>query len=100
LLKRHLREEAFMKRISAVAAALGLAWAAGAGIASATLPMQKQAKDAGVQGVACITCHGEKMPKKGASTLNEKGKWLVSEKDRRKAKEIDGAWLKEYKEKK
>ena len=89
-----------MKRTLAVAAGLSLAWLTAAGVASATLPMQKQAKDAGVQGVACITCHGEKMPKKGATTLNDKGKWLVSEKAARKAKEIDGSWLKEYKEKK
>ena len=82
------------------AATAGLAWAALVGIASATMPMQKQAKDAGVAGVACISCHGEKMPKKGASTLNDKGKWLVAEKDKRKVKEVDGAWLKEYKEKK
>jgi hypothetical protein len=89
-----------MKRRLATAAALGLAWTALAGIASATMPMQKQAKDAGVAGVACITCHAEKLPKKGAMTLNDKGKWLMAEKDKRKAKEVDGAWLKEYKEKK
>lgn len=89
-----------MKRTLATAAALGLAWTALAGIASATMPMQKQAKDAGVAGVACITCHVEKMPKKGAMTLSDKGKWLVAEKATRKAKDVDGAWLKEYKEKK
>ena len=89
-----------MNRTFVTAATLGIAWAALAGIAAATMPMQKQAKDAGVAGAACITCHGEKMPKKGASTLNEKGKWLVAEKEARKAKEVDGAWLKEYKEKK
>ena len=88
-----------MNRTLAVAAAAGLCWAVLAGTASATMPMQKQAKDAGVAGVACITCHAEKMPKKGAMTLNEKGKWLVAQKDTRKAKEVDGAWLKEYKEK-
>jgi hypothetical protein len=89
-----------MKRTFVTAGTLGLAWAVLAGIAWATMPMQKQAKDAGVAGVACITCHGEKMPKKGAQTLNDKGKWLVAEKEARKAKDIDGAWLKEYKEKK
>lgn len=88
-----------MKRTFVITAGLGLAWAALSGIASATMPMQKQAKDAGVAGVACITCHAEKMPKKGAMTLNDKGKWLVAEKETRKAKEVDGAWLKEYKEK-
>lgn len=85
-----------MKRTLAITAALGLAWAALAGTASATMPMQKQAKDAGVAGVACITCHVEKMPKKGAMTLNDRGKWLVAEKEKRGAKEVDVAWLKEY----
>lgn len=89
-----------MKRMFAVAGALSVAWLAGAGMASATLPMQKQAKDAGVQGVACTTCHVEKMPKKGAMTLSDKGKWLVAQKDAKKAKAVDGAWLKDYKEEK
>ena len=89
-----------MKRIFALTGALALAWLGGAGVASATMPMQKQAKDAGVQGVTCISCHGEKMPKKGAMTLSDKGKWLVSQKESKKVKEVDGSWLKEYKEKK
>jgi hypothetical protein len=89
-----------MKKARTVAAGLAVAWLAGVGVAPATLPMQKQAKDAGVQGVACITCHVDKMPKKGASTLNDKGKWLVDQKAAKKAKEVDGSWLKDYKEKK
>ena len=64
--------------------------------ASATVPMMKQAKTAGVQATDCLYCHGEKMPKKEASTLNDRGKWLMAEKDKRKAKEVDGAWLKDY----
>jgi hypothetical protein len=72
----------------------------GARTASATVPMMKQAKGAGVAAADCLYCHGEKMPKKGASTLNDRGKWLMDEKDKRKAKEVDGAWLKEYVEKK
>jgi hypothetical protein len=64
--------------------------------AGATVPMMKQAKTAGVAVTDCLYCHGEKMPKKGASSLNDRGKWLVSEKDKRKAKEVDGAWLKDY----
>jgi hypothetical protein len=68
--------------------------------ALASLGMQKQAKEAGVPVENCLYCHGEKMPKKGAFTLNERGKWLEGEKDKRKAKEVDGAWLKDYVEKK
>jgi hypothetical protein len=64
---------------------------------SATLSMQKKAKELGITGVTdCLSCHGEKMPKKGASTLNDRGKWLVAEKEKRGAKEIDVAWLKDY----
>ena len=64
--------------------------------AGATVPMMNQSKGAGVQANDCLYCHGEKMPKKAASTLNDRGKWLMAEKDKRKAKEVDGAWLKDY----
>jgi hypothetical protein len=76
--------------------AVGL-MAGGPGTASATVDMQKKAKAAGieVQG-GCLYCHGEKLPKKGAATNNDRGKWLVAEKDKRKAKEVDVTWLKEY----
>lgn len=75
-------------------------WLAGAGIASATLPIQKQAKEQGFDAASCRYCHVDKLPKKGAATFNERGQWLVAEKDRQKAKEIDVSWLKNYVEKK
>lgn len=76
-------------------------WVALTPISSATLPMQKRAKELGIAGVTdCMSCHGEKLPKKGASTLNDRGKWLVAEKEKRGAKEIDVAWLKDYSPKK
>jgi hypothetical protein len=78
-----------------VAASFALA---GAGSASATVAMQKKAKEAGLEVQNCLYCHGEKLPKKGASTLNERGKWLEAEKTKRNAKEADPAWLKDYKE--
>jgi hypothetical protein len=82
---------------AAAVAALGML--AGAPPAEATMPMQKAAKAAGfAEAAKCTYCHGEALPKKGASTLNDRGKWLVAEKDKRKAAEIDSAWLKEYKE--
>jgi len=76
--------------------ALGLL-AGGPRTASATVDMQKKAKAAGmeVQG-GCVYCHVEKLPKKGAVTNNDRGTWLVAEKDKRKAKEGDVNWLKEY----
>jgi len=72
------------------------AWLAGTGSASATLPIQKKAKDAGFPAANCLYCHGEKLPKKGAVTHNDRGNWLVAEKDKHKAKEVDPAWLKDY----
>jgi hypothetical protein len=97
---REQEKEALMKKVLAGAGlALG-AWLGSMGMASATMPIQKQAKAAGVQAAACTTCHVEKLPKKGAMTLNDKGKWLTAQKDTKKAKEVDGAWLKDYKEKK
>jgi mono/diheme cytochrome c family protein len=68
--------------------------------ARATLEMQKKAKGAGIAATNCLYCHNEKLPKKGAVTSNERGKWLVGQKDAKKAKEVDVAWLKDYVEKK
>lgn len=75
----------------AIAALLGAA-----GDARATLDMQKKAKAAGFAAANCQYCHVEKLPKKGAVSHNDRGKWLIAEKDKRKAKEIDVSWLKEY----
>lgn len=71
-------------------------WMALTATSSATLPMQKKAKELGYAVQDCTFCHDEKLPKKGAMTLNDRGKWLVAEKEKRSAKEVDVAWLKEY----
>jgi hypothetical protein len=63
---------------------------------SATLDMQKQAKAAGVDAKNCQTCHVAALPKKESHDLNDAGQWLVAEKDKRGAKAVDGAWLKDY----
>jgi hypothetical protein len=89
-----------MKRVIGGAVLTLLVWVAGIGLGSATLPIQKQAKAAGAESATCMACHNEKLPKKDAMTLNDKGKWLAAEKETRKAKVVDGAWLKDYKEKK
>lgn len=62
----------------------------------ANMEIQKKAKAAGIEVTGCTTCHMEKLPKKDAATFNDRGKWLVAEKDKRKAKEVDPAWLKAY----
>jgi mono/diheme cytochrome c family protein len=85
------------KTISVLTAAVMVA---GAGAAWATVALQKKAKEAGLEVQNCLYCHGEKLPKKGASTLNDRGRWLKTQKDKRQAQEIDPAWLKDYKEKK
>lgn len=66
------------------------------GTSSATLKMQKAAKEAGFPVENCLYCHNEKLPKKDAVTNNDRGKWLVAEKDKRKVKEVDVSWLKDY----
>jgi len=71
-------------------------WMALSSISSATLPLQKKAKELGYPAQNCLYCHNEKLPKKGAVTHNERGKWLIAEKEKRKAKEVDASWLKDY----
>ena len=66
------------------------------GTAHATLDMQKKAREQGFKDANCLYCHNEKLPSKGKVTHNERGKWLVAQKDAKKAKEVDIAWLKEY----
>ena len=75
-------------------------WLAGTGVATATLPIQKKAKELGYPATNCLYCHVDKLPKKGAAAGNDRGKWLHEEKEKRKAKEVDPAWLKDYVEKK
>jgi hypothetical protein len=65
--------------------------------ASASMAMVKKAKELGITSVTnCQSCHVDKLPKKDAHKVNERGQWLVDEKAKRKATEIDVAWLKEY----
>lgn len=85
-------------RIMGVAVGFGLgALIVAAPPAHASMDIQKAAKAAGVQVANCMHCHVDKLPKKGAATMNDVGKWLVAEKDTRKVQKIDGAWLKDYK---
>ena len=61
------------------------------------MDIQKEAKAAGVADVKCQSCHTAAMPKKDSHDLNDTGKWLVAEKEKRGAKKVDGAWLKDKK---
>lgn len=80
-------------------AGLGV-WLAGTGVATATLPIQKKAKELGYPATNCQYCHEDKLPKKDAHKFNERGQWLHEQKEKKKAKEVDVAWLKDYVEKK
>jgi hypothetical protein len=67
--------------------------------AAASPPLVGKAKSAGMPAQNCQYCHASAMPKKEtykADDLNERGKWLIAEKDKRKAKDVDAGWLKEY----
>jgi len=73
-----------------------ICWLALSGTSRGTLDIQKRARDAGFKGDNCMYCHNEKFPKKGAVSHNDRGKWLIAEKEKRGAKEVDPAWLKDY----
>lgn len=61
----------------------------------AKLAWNKKAKahDAGVTG--CISCHSQEKPKKD-EPLSERGEWLMQQKEKLGAKQVDLAWLKDY----
>lgn len=88
-----------MTRTTSTLATTALLLATGALPAHATPQMLTQAKNAGVPVKNCQYCHASAMPKKETykpEDLNERGKWLVSEKDRQKAKDAKGEWLQNY----
>ncbi len=71
-------------------------WMMVSSVSTATLPIQKKAKAAGIPAENCLYCHAEKLPKKDAVTHNDRGNWLIAEKAKRGVKEVDPAWLKDY----
>jgi hypothetical protein len=86
-------------RLGSLIALLGLGgWMAFSAVSTASLDIQKQAKAAGVDAKNCQYCHVDKLPKKddGKHDMNDVGKWLVAEKEKKGAKAVDGAWLKDY----
>ena len=65
----------------------------------ATPQMLSQAKAAGMPAKNCQYCHTVAMPKKEGfkpDELNERGKWLLSERDKQGAKDVKVDWLKNY----
>jgi mono/diheme cytochrome c family protein len=74
-------------------------WIAFSGTSTADMEIQKQAKAAGAEVKNCQTCHTATLPKKDSHDLNDAGKWLVAEKEKKGAAKVDGAWLKDYQKK-
>lgn len=86
------------RALAIAAAAVGAVLLLGTRPAHATLEFQKAAKEAGfAEATNCMYCHAERLPKKGASTFNERGQWLKDQKAARKADKVDVSWLKDYK---
>ena len=88
-----------VSRFGVVAALLvACGWVVSSGTSTADMEIQKQAKAAGVDAKNCQYCHTVSLPKKeaGQHELNDLGKWLVAEKDKKGAKKVDGAWAKDY----
>jgi hypothetical protein len=75
-------------------AILLLAGVVGASIqATAYPPFVKKAAKFGAKN--CLYCHKEAS---GGEGWNERGDWLIAEKDKRKADAVDPEWLADYKE--
>jgi cytochrome c553 len=63
--------------------------------AQAKLPWVKKAQDMGFDNIKnCASCHVNEKPKKGEK-YNALGDWLMDQKAKKKAAEIDLAWLKD-----
>lgn len=82
-------------KILKLAAGLSLLAVMGAPL-QAKLAWNKKARtyDAGV--TSCTACHVNEKPKKKDEPMSERGKWLLEQKEKKKAKDIDLAWLKDY----
>jgi len=102
VLERNEGEEMKRRQSRLVALVVALFWSGWmllVGTSSATLEHLKEAKASGVPAQSCDYCHMDKVPKKddGKHDPNDRGKWLLAEKDKRHAKAVDGGWLKDYK---
>ena len=67
--------------------------------ASASAALVSKAKAGGYPAQNCQYCHVSKQPKKDTfkpDDLNDRGKWMVAEKDKQKAKQVTVDSLKEY----
>ena len=82
-----------------VAASTALLGALGASSAAAHPQLVSEAKKQGLPAQNCQYCHVSKAPTKSTykpEDLNDRGKWMVTEKEKLKAKDVKADWLKDY----
>jgi hypothetical protein len=66
---------------------------------SATPQLLSEAKKQGLPAQNCQYCHVAKVPQKSSykpDDLNDRGQWLMMEKDKQRGNEINADWLKQY----
>lgn len=82
--------------IAASAALVGFPWPA---TTCATPELFSEAAKQGLPAQNCQYCHVSTMPQKDSykpEDLNDRGKWLMTAKDKQGAKDVKADWLKEY----
>jgi hypothetical protein len=57
-------------------------------------PFLKKAQELGYKAKDCTFCH---VNATGGEPYNDRGKWLIAEKQKRGANAVDVSWLKDYK---
>lgn len=88
-----------LSRILALLSILLACWGANPGTVLAEPPWVSKAKDLGYPAQNCLYCHSTRLPKKDTYTpgeLNDRGRWLLQERKRRQASQLDLSWLKDY----
>jgi hypothetical protein len=89
-----------MNRVTTFVAASGALLAALAASPAAAHPnLVAAAKKAGMPAQNCQYCHVSKTPSNSTykpEDLNDRGKWLMSEKEKKQAKSVMAEWLKDY----
>ena len=89
-----------MNRVAAfVVASTTLFCGLGASPAAAHPNLVAEAKKAGMPAQNCQYCHVSKAPAKSTykpEDLNDRGKWMMTEKEKKQAKAVMAEWLKDY----
>jgi hypothetical protein len=93
-----------MKRVAGLIAGVIVVALAGPGVSFAQPPTLAEAKKAGFPAKNCQYCHTQALPKKetfkAETSLNDRGKFLLADMQKRNLKAPDVQVLKEFAEKK